>query len=433
MNTKVYQQLATEYLASQGFYSYRDNLDKTSANLQKEIAAALSKSNRRRLSLPRRWSEIRSFGPTRPLLIIELGGTFLKIFKVKVSSREVKLIKEVKIDFYEDIIYTPQVLFNRLLSHLNNFLSTGERLSLPKIFFIFTFSQDQSQRFSGQLEGRINNFGKSHRGRGIVGLKIGQSLEKFLRKHGYPKVKISVTNDTPATLLAFKKHEFNQQKIKSQAILNLIVGTGTNLGIGFNQKDQFSIYNTEFGNFRSIPISKLDTLLQRKLSSGNSYQTEKMFSGNWQWQLFNTILQDLKKKKLVSTEFLTTHKLEKMDSTALEIFFRKSKLTDMDFYFLQKIWREQLERGAFICALVLANFIKYLYLKQLISSSHQKAIQIAILPTGSVIDYAYNFQKSLHKNTATLLAKLCPPNLEIGFHPSENPTIYGAALLDQYF
>jgi hexokinase len=433
MNTKVYQQLAEQYLAAQGFYSYRDNLEKTSANLQKEIGKALSKSNKRRLALPRRWSEIRSFGPTRPLLIIELGGTFLKIFQVKISPKQVKLIKEIKIDFYENIIYTPQILFSRLLLHLNNFLPSSERPNLAKIFFIFTFSQNQSQRFSGQLEGRINNFGKSHHSRGIVGLKMSQALEKFLHKHGYPKVKISVTNDTPATLMAFKNHEFKTSKNPSQAIINLIVGTGANLGIGFNQKNQFNIFNTEFGDFRSIIPSKFDLQLHKKIPSGNSWQTEKMFSGNWQWQLFKIIVQDLKKKKLISLKYLEKHQLEKLDSAGLEIFFQKTKSSELDFVFLRTIWRAQLERGAFICSLILVNFINYLLRNKLISTPGTRPLQISILPTGSVVDFAYNFPKTLHQNTAKLLEKLCPPNLHVDFHPSENPTIYGAALLDQYF
>lgn len=433
MNTKVYQQLAKQYLASQGFYSYQDNLEKTSSNLQKEIAKALSKSNKRRLALPRLWSEIRSFGPTRPLLVIELGGTFLKIFQIQISAKQVKLVKEVKIDFYEKVVYTPQILFNRLLVHLNNFLPADQRPNLAKIFFIFTFSQDQSQRFSGQLEGRINNFGKSHHSRGLVGLKIGQSLEKFLHQHGYPKVKISVTNDTPATLMAFRNHEFKNPKNPSQAIINLIVGTGANLGIGFNQNKQFNLFNTEFGDFRSLPVSKFDLQLHKKLTSRNSWQTEKMLSGNWQWQVFKIILQDLKRKKLISLKYLADHKLENLDSAKLEIFFQKTKSKDLDFIFLQTIWREQLQRSAFICALVLVNFINYLLQKQLISAKTNKSIQISILPTGSVIDFAYNFQKSLHQNTAKLMEIYCLSNLQIDFHPSENPTIYGAALLEQYF
>lgn len=433
MNHSTHLEKIKTFLDQNSFYDYQQRLTDLFQAYLHDYLETTNPANKRNLVFHKSWSELDTFGKKRQVIVMELGGSYFKLFKAKViNKKKVVILKNQSYQFYEDKVYTPEILFTDIKKQLDAFIGDEDKSEVKNVVFIFAFPIEQYKRADNYIDAICVNINKNHRSERIIGMKIGESLQDFLRSRGYPHITISVTNDTPASLLASKAIEITHNQ-HFDAVINIIVGTGSNIAVGYdvvdNGKPAFKIINTEFGNFTSAPLSKFDHLLNDSLESKNQYLTEKMISGAWTHLLFKIIVREAIQNKLLDQSEIDQYYLNDMDSGEIESFLKNSPKESFNIMALQFIWSEIIKRGATICGITLAAIMSDLHTRLSLSK-----LDIGIIQVGSVIEKAYHFKKILLEVTDSQLARLhIDGKVQYHFFNPSFQTVLGATIFDSFF
>jgi hexokinase len=274
-------------------------------------------------------------------------------------------------------------------------------------------------RKKNKLDGETLFWGKNHRQSGLLGINLGEELENYLRLNGYPNLDVYTINDSSLALLSAK---LSQQE-NYASIINLVVGSGTNISVGYDTKTGFKTVNLEFGNFDFVPYSNFDNQLNHQSSTPNKFRTEKLFSGTWQNFLFTIILERGVTEGVLPTDS-QFDQLKKMTSLQLEDFFQSKPKDFPAFNDLKQIWTEINLRGSTICAIAVAGIVKYLVENHLVTKG------LTILEVGALLEHSKDFRKNFEK---TLLAQLSADKTTkktaIELILSVNPTCLGSLTL----
>ncbi len=431
MNSKQLISTIEAELEKSGFYDFLKNQPKIQQKLLTEFDKARTPKNPRNLQFSHSWEEIDSYGPDRRLLLMELGGTYFKIFLIKIKNNKVTIWKKYRIKFYKNIVYTPKILFQEIQRHLDKFTSNLDRSRIKNTIFIFTFPLNQFRRPDGMIDGICGNFGKTRKSKGIVGIKVGEKLQKHLNQNGYPNIKLSVTNDSPPSLLSAKKIEIEDPKTHFHGLINLIVGTGTNIAVGYNLNNKFFLSNTEFGTFDAFPQSEYDKRMDAKLTEGRgTYKTEKMFSGIWRPKVFQEIVKDLFRKKILLKSDYKQLKLESLDACTLDdLLCKKVKKTD-PLYPLAFIWDQIAYRGGYICGFSIAKMILKL-------KSRLRNVDFGIIEVGAVLEHSQTFRFTMIDTINSLLEQNLSKQTKhhrivYNLLSFKDQTVYGATIFDAF-
>lgn len=416
------------YLRKNGFYAYRLKTAEISENYRKEYRTVADPANKRNLALQKNWEDIDSFGSPRHIIVVDLGGTNLNLFDVQVQdSKNIKVMKSASDSFYENKIYTPDILFGDLKSKLDQFiLASEERASLENLVFIFSYPIEQLIREDGYIDAVCMRFIKEHKSQGLVGLQVGKEFQKFLRERGYPKVNISVTNDTPIHSFAAKGYEILHNAPFDTA-MNIIVGTGCNVSSAYTDQQEkgLRVINTEFGDFHGAPLSTFDEEYEKKSNNAGVHLNEKMISGAYQHEIFKIITQGLIKEKILPENILDGWDLSSMDSGAIEKQLKKPTEEHKPLSF---IWREINKRGGALCGIFLATVMSELFLHL-----KKKKMSIIIMETGSVIRKNEAFRDSLMDMMDLELGRMKhKDNIRYSFEHLEHQAAYGSVIFDTF-
>jgi len=423
------------YFRKNSWYTYLLNITSLSENLAKEYEQTLDPESKRNLQATMSWEDMNAFGDPRKLVVIDLGGTNLNLFEVEIhGQREAEVIRTGSIDFYQDKVYTRDILFADLKNQLDHFiLDSQERLGLEHLVFIFSYPIDQFVREDGYVDAICTYFGKMRRSEGIVGLQIGLPFEEFLHESGYPNVKVSVTNDTPIYGLAAKSYEITDGE-KFDAAMNIIVGTGANIAVLYDDKGKniskgLRIVNTEFGDFKSVMMSRFDEIFNSQSDSPGRYLMEKMISGTWMHQIFKVVLRDLIEQKLIHPEILNTLNLDTIDSEKIDYMMRSTDFNSEDKEALYFIWREINKRGGNLCGMVMAVMMVDVHKRLRKEETH-----LLITETGSVFKKNIRFRESLFDSLDRELGRLgYGAKIQYKFVNLSDRAALGAVVFDTYF
>lgn len=385
-----------KYFNVNDFYAYRHQMAEIADGFLAEYIAVADPSNSRNLRLDEFWSDIKSFGNPREIIAIDLGGTNLSLFKVKVTGdREMDLVDHALSPFYENKSYTPEILFEDLRKQIDDFVpSSKERDNLKSIVFIFSYPIEQLVREDGYVDAVCTYFGKTRKSEGIVGLQVGIEFQNYLRANGYPNVSVSVTNDTPIYSLAAKGYELKYGKSYDAAI-NTIVGTGMNMSSAYDEHNiegakGLRVINTESGDFKSVVLSRFDKLFQETNDTPDRYLTEKMISGAWLFDMFKIIIDDLLKNKIIDASDIEGFELENLSAKDVEQLIRERALSDKCYKTVEFIWRELHKRGGALCGIIIAGVFS-----ELVRILGKDNIKVIVIETGSVIAKGLGFRESL--------------------------------------
>lgn len=159
-----------------------------------------------------------------------------------------------------------------------------------------------------------------------IGKPLGKNILSVLEKRGYDtsSLKISVVNDTVATLLAAKA----ESAVEGSSYVGFILGTGTNTAyvesnenigkITLDAGEQ--IINTESGSF-DIASSDLDTAFRNTTNDPGSYQFEKMISGAYIGSFSRFVINEAVKENVFSLDFISAFsKIESLSTTDVGVF-----------------------------------------------------------------------------------------------------------------
>ena len=141
-----------------------------------------------------------------------------------------------------------------------------------------------------------------------VGCLVGEGIVEAFSSWTYnPVLKVSVLNDTVATLMAGAG-----TARPYSAYYGLILGTGVNMAYEEQNwripkvpglpKDGTMVINMEFGGFDGVSRSKFDEILDASLADSGTHQFEKMISGAYQGLLALVVMKEAAKAGLFSSE-----------------------------------------------------------------------------------------------------------------------------------
>ncbi len=419
-----------KYLEKNDFYKYLDSL-KISKKFLKELRIVSSHNNKRNIQLRESWTEMKTLGEKRTILVVELGGSYLHLIKVEVKEKQtVRILNSVSIDFYDKTrTYTPEKLFTDIYKHLNNFISPSEKKIIKDCVFIFTFPIEQFRRKDGYIDAVAIKINKHIKHEGIIGMRVGEEMEKYGRLNGFNNIKVSVTNDTIPTLLATKYFEITE-KTKYDTALIIIVGTGTNIAFGYDEKSEtesgYYMVNTEFAYFNAFPMSLFDTLFENDNPAKGESMAEKKISGLWQPFLFKTIVEQMIIDKVLPPEYSKIIGEIKMSGREVEHLLKNRKLEPSMHDVLDFIWLEQTRRGAFIAGIAIANCMKYV-----LEKTKTKKIIFGMVEAGSVIKNARVFNDHMHKSIKKELSRLdCSDKISYTVINTDHTSTKGAVVFN---
>lgn len=226
----------------------------------------------------------------RPVVVIDAGGTNLRVCKVTFDDSG-----EGQIDSFskEPMPGTRGELsssqfFEAIACKVNPILEEDSRIET--LGFCFSYPAE----ILPNRDGRLLFWTKEVRAPQVVGQCLGEQL---LKKLDRPDLRVTVLNDTVATLLAGKAQG---DVDRCSGYAGFILGTGMNTAV-VESNDQISkvslgdvggeqVVNMESGNFSRLTQSDFDKKLHQKTGDPDAYILEKMVSGAYLGPLFKEVL-----------------------------------------------------------------------------------------------------------------------------------------------
>jgi len=271
-------QTPEEFLESNGLATR--SLDRAGlvAAFHKEMEAGLAGEPSSLKMIPTFTSPYGDIEKDTPVTVLDAGGTNFRAGTVTIPSDG----GEIKIEHVEKgempgakSPVTQEDFYAVLTGHVKRCAPFTKGSAVG-----FCFSYPAEASASG--DAKLLHWTKQIQAPEIVGQWVGAEMAKRLDP---APSKITVVNDTVATLLAGKAIE---KDVRYSAYLGFILGTGTN--VAYIEKNEnitklkdapagAMAINTESGGFNKIAQSKFDEAMDRKTADCGNQRFEKMISG----------------------------------------------------------------------------------------------------------------------------------------------------------
>ena len=175
-----------------------------------------------------------------------------------------------------------------------------------RIGFCFSYAAD----ITADHDGIPIVFSKEIKAPEVIGMPVGKSLLEELSRRGHDvsKKRVSVVNDTVATLLAGKAATGVSPY---DGYIGFILGTGTNtayvehndrIGKLASRRSGSQIINVESGNYDLVP-GELDRRFIESTKQPGNYHFEKMISGAYLGAFSNVVVQQAIVQRILSESF----------------------------------------------------------------------------------------------------------------------------------
>jgi len=264
-----------------------------------EMEAGLKGENSSLKMIPAFISPDNSLPADNPVIVIDAGGTNLRIALIYFNS-EGKIVFEYLKKYPMpgiDKKLSPEEFYSEFAEYLSPIIERSN-----KIGFCFSYPAD----IFPNHDGKLIHWTKDIKVPELVGTFIGKGLLEYLGDAGKNK-SIVLLNDTIATLLAGKAAAAGKEY---SSYVGFILGTGTNTAYvekNSNIKKRTDLklngnmaVNVESGNFSLIPQGKIDAELDALSPNHGSQILEKMISGLYRGKFILTLLKYAAKEKLFS-------------------------------------------------------------------------------------------------------------------------------------
>lgn len=222
-------------------------------------------------------------------IVIDAGGTNLRLAAVRFSNNKYEILK------YEKI---PMLGTQTKLSK-NDFIQQLSELLIPylsyskKIGFCFSFPAE----ILPNKDGKVISFCKEVNIEKCEGMLLGKEIKENLKRNNQPSdIELVILNDTVATLLGG-----NEERQNFDGYIGLILGTGTNTAYlekreNIKKISDFSnetmIINMESGMFDKVKQGDFDKITDKLSNNPTDHIFEKMISGAYLGNvIYNTIKQ----------------------------------------------------------------------------------------------------------------------------------------------
>jgi hexokinase len=302
-----------------------------------------------------------------PVLVLDAGGTNFRVATV-CFGREGK----VSIDNFNkypmpgvDSEVGKDVFFETMARYVKDTIVEGQRIG-----FCFSYPV---QMFPDK-DGRLIQFSKQIKARGVAGELIGENLKLALERIGAKRPgPIVILNDTVTTLLAGKAEPKNRN---CDGFIGFILGTGTNccyleknsniLKVKSMDPTKSQVINMESGGFALKLGGVLDQTFDNTTADPGRYTFEKMISGRYLGGLCGVVIKRAADDGLFSGAVAEKLKqLEELTTIAVSTYLENLREdnnpltealaagTDLDREVLTVLIERMVERAAMLAAISL--------------------------------------------------------------------------------
>lgn len=404
MNDK---KIIKEFLHKHGLSSSCIGIDSMLADFISEMEKGLKGENSSLKMIPAFISPDRSLPVDEPVIVIDAGGTNLRIAVIifkNSGEHEIDYLEKYQMPGAEKEISADE-FFNTFAEYIAPVIDRSD-----KIGFCFSYP---AEIFPDQ-DGKLLHWTKDIKVPEVVGEFIGKGLLESLGKSGEGK-QLVLLNDTVATMLAGKAS--NTAKYYSSYI-GFILGTGTNTAYveknsNITKRDDLDdsgsmAINVESGNFNLAPQGDLDQIIDKESSNPEQQQLEKMISGLYRGRIVLMMLQSAASEGLFSLECADYIKsLDSVSAYDVDMFLLgknegplvTEKISGTDAEVLKILINNLYDRSALMTAVNISAAV----LKSGIKGTHDHPVCINI--DGSTYYKSVGFQEMTEKYLGDILGQ----------------------------
>lgn len=308
------RKIVDDFLQKYGMHYKTINIDKHCAEFASQMKIGLTNQSSSLLMIPAYISLKSNLPDNEEVIVIDAGGTNLRIGTVRISNGRLSIANFEKYPMPgSKSEVTKAEFFNTLIDYLTPVLDKSD-----KIGFCFSYPVE----ILPNCDGKVLSLTKELRIKGGVDCILGESLNEMLKYRGKKGKKVVILNDTVATLLggvAANDKEYENY-------IGYILGTGTNTSYvelcsniiknaELTRTPGQMIINIESGNFDSFDQGVFDLELDKISQEPGKYKMEKMISGAYQGSVIFKTVNAAADDGLFSEAM--TKRLSKMDDFAL--------------------------------------------------------------------------------------------------------------------
>ncbi len=241
--------------------------------------------------------------PGEPVIVLDAGGTNFRTCVVTFDKNMVPAISDFKKTGMPGVKteVSAREFFSVLADDVERIIDKSD-----KIGFCYSYAAE----ISPDHDGRTLVFSKEIKAPEVIGLPVGRTLLEELARRGYAvgNKKISVVNDTVATLLATKSAS---QASSASGLIGFILGTGTNSAYVESNAhisklqglpDGFQIINVESGGF-AFSLGEMDLRFFAATKNPDAYHFEKLISGAYLGPFSHTVIAQAVEEGVFSRGF----------------------------------------------------------------------------------------------------------------------------------
>ena len=294
MNTRI-----ENFLRANGLDERTLDSGRLLAGFAAEMAAGLAGAPSSLPMIPAYLSADRPVPADRPVIVLDAGGTNLRVGVVQFDAAGTPHISQFsrhKMPGASAPI-SADAFFNTLADLLMPVIGAAEAIG-----FCFSYRAE----ITPDGDGRLLRWSKQIQAPEVEGLLVGAEVAQRLEARGHRR-RITVLNDTVAALLAGRSAGMAR---RYSTYAGYILGTGTNTAYvvphgvigklkGLDPRGQM-IVNIESGGFGLAPRSRFDEQFDATTRDPGAYAFEKMISGGYLGGLGLTVLKAAAREGLLS-------------------------------------------------------------------------------------------------------------------------------------
>lgn len=228
-----------------------------------------------------------SFDFNKKVIVIDAGGTNLRISTVSFDKNKKIVIEDIKKTIMPGV--DSEVSKDEFYHNLAKEVLPFDNFS-NKVGFCFSYPVE----LEDSNDGKILRMCKEIKAPEIVNTYVCKNLDKHLITLGGNSKEYTLLNDSTASLLAGMSN--SEEGIGGY--IGLILGTGSNSC--YVNNDGY-IYNLESGWYDSFPRGKFDKMLDQQSINPGKYYLEKSTSGAYLGPLVTIVLKDLYSKGIIKS------------------------------------------------------------------------------------------------------------------------------------
>jgi len=268
--------------------------------------------------------------PGESVIVLDAGGTNFRTCLVTFDEERKAIISDFRKTGMPGVKseVSAKEFFSILADNVERLIDKSD-----KIGFCFSYAA----KILENHDGIPLLFSKEVKAPEVIGKPLGENLLKELERRGHDvsKKRVSIVNDTVATLLAAK----SAYPCNASGYIGFILGTGTNTAYAEQNRnikkinandDNKQIINVESGDLK-LELGDLDSLYMLTTKDPNTYHLEKKISGAYLGGFAAFVIDKAIEEGLFSKEFAERYsKIERLNTTRMSNYLEMPNNMDYD-------------------------------------------------------------------------------------------------------